>query len=71
MDFTLQRAWLEYLRDCKVIDQNQMMDLILILENRRASVHTNAMEFLRRMRTDHPELWTSFRAKQRVLGRHL
>jgi hypothetical protein len=68
MDFTLERAWLGYLRDFKVISNSQRMDLITLLENRRASVHTQAMEFSRRMKTDHPELWLSFKAKQRVLG---
>lgn len=39
-----------------------------ILDKRRVSVHTHAMQFAHRMKATYPDLWLSFKAKQRVLG---
>jgi hypothetical protein len=60
--------WLDYLRDCKVIDHGQWLNLRTMLDHRLTSVHTKAMVFASRMRDTHPELWVPFKAKRRILG---
>lgn len=61
-------AWLEFLRDISVIDRKLCADLKAMHASQVPSVSNKAIVFAKRMQEEHPELWLSFLAKQRVLG---
>ena len=61
------REWLKYLLDTGVIPFTVYGDMLILLENRKQSVHTQAIQFLRRMAQEKPDVYTSFRAKKRIL----
>jgi hypothetical protein len=60
--------WLQHLRDLKVIGDTQLTHLEGMRSSEYPGVSDKVVEFGNRMRRTHPDLWLTFKAKQRILG---
>ena len=60
--------WIDYLRIQGLVSMGQRQELLHMHRSHLPSVSNKAIAFANRMRTEHPDLWIAFKAKQRVLG---
>jgi hypothetical protein len=69
--FHTLRFWLQELRQHGVIDRDEWMVVYKMMHHDTDNYWYEVIQYCRGKAQDNPELWITFRTKQRLLGVHI